>query len=127
MAEKTTSAYRRYAIITVFFAYYSMKDLGEEMCGILSSIDKDIKVSESRESCVTLKKSRGATITEDDLEDAAVKAFCSLIKNDNRFASHISDIYEFTFDPKSIDTEFVNHELSFHISGRSICVVLEVI
>lgn len=125
MSTNKTIAYRRYAIITVFLAYYSMKELGEKMCEYLKDLDSTLTVTDSKETSVTLKSARNSGVTEKNLKSAAIYAIQNLTEDNSRFESHIADTYEFEYDPKYVDNGFVDNELSFRINGRKLVVYIE--
>lgn len=126
MSDKT-KAYRRYAIMTVFNNYASMKKLGNKVCDILKeTTHNEIKVSEAKDSNVILKYPRGIQVTVNDLMYATAEAMKDIIKDsDGLFQSHVSDTYEFDYDPNFIDKNFVDEVYSFNVSGKTMMIELE--
>ena len=125
MSKDSKLAYKNYAIVASFFSYFEMKELGEEICEVLSEDKRDLKVAEARESSVTLKRGRNQTFTEDSIRNATEKAMRRLVENDTRILQHISDVYEFEFDAKCINAKFISDSFDFKFSGRNIIIEVE--
>lgn len=122
---ESNTAYRHFAIMTVLFTYFNMKDFGERMCESLSDKKREVKVSEAREQSVVLKRDRNASITEDDIVDAVIDSVRNLISNDSRLESQISEVYEFEYDKKYIDKQFVKDNFDIRILGKTVVIDIE--
>ena len=122
---ESITAYKHFAIMTVVFTYFNMKDFGERMCESLSDKKREVKVSEAREQSVVLKRDRNASITEDDIVDAVIDSVRNLISNDSRLESQISEVYEFEYDKKYIDKQFVKDNFDIRILGKTVVIDIE--
>ena len=123
--SESNTAYRHFAIMTVLFTHFNMKDFGERMCECLSDKKRELKVSEAREQSVVLKRDRNASITEDVIVDAVIDSVRNLISSDSRLESQISEVYEFEYDKKYIDKQFVKDNFDIRILGKTVVIDIE--
>lgn len=122
---ESITAYKHFAIMTVVFTYFNMKDFGEKICECLSDKKRELKVSEAREQSVVLKRDRSTNVTEDDVVDAVIDSVRSLISSDSRLESQISEVYEFDYDKKDVDKHFVKDNFDIRILGKTIIIDTE--
>ena len=95
------------------------------MCECLSDKKRELKVSEAREQSVVLKRDRNASITEDVIVDAVIDSVRNLISSDSRLESQISEVYEFEYDKKYIDKQFVKDNFDIRILGKTVVIDIE--